>query len=98
MSSAPGTVLTVTVCLGRIAFDGFLQHLVRTGQCERKPRFKFAHGAEYALPGDRYLIASFHPSLQNTNTGKLTRSMLSQVFDRARTLTTSTETPRNLRR
>jgi uracil-DNA glycosylase len=92
------TNLRVTVCLGRIAFDGFLQHLVRTGQCERKPRFKFAHGAEYALPGDRYLIASFHPSLQNTNTGKLTHSMLSQVFDRARTLTTSTETPRNLRR
>ena len=67
------TNLKVVVCLGRIAFDGYLEHLARTGQSERKPRFKFAHGAEYALPGGRFLIASFHPSLQNTNTGKLTR-------------------------
>ena len=81
------TNLRVVVCLGRIAFDSYLQHLVRTGQCERKPRFKFSHGAEYALPGGRYLIASFHPSLQNTNTGKLTRAMLFEVFDRARVLT-----------
>ncbi len=70
--------------MGRIAFDGYLEHLVRTGQSDRKPRFKFAHGAEYALPGNRVLIASFHPSLQNTNTGKLTRRMLLDVFERAR--------------
>src|SRR5271154_6898518 len=80
------TNLRVIVCLGRIAFDSYLQHLARTGQCERKPRFKFSHGAEYALPGGRYLIASFHPSLQNTNTGKLSRGMLFDVFDRARAL------------
>jgi uracil-DNA glycosylase family 4 len=92
------TNLNVVVCLGRIAFDGYLQHLARTGQCERKPRFKFAHGAEYALPGGRYLIASFHPSLQNTNTGKLTRSMLADVFERARELTALAEMPRTLRR
>ena len=90
--------LRVTVCLGRISFDSFLQHLERTGECDRKPRFKFSHGAEYALPGGRYLIASFHPSLQNTNTGKLTRSMLSEVFVRARSLASSTETSRTLRR
>jgi uracil-DNA glycosylase family 4 len=90
--------LRVIVCLGRISFDSFLQHLARTGQCERKPRFKFAHGAEYALPGGRYLIASFHPSLQNTNTGRLTSTMLFQVFDRARTLASPTEAPRTLRR
>ena len=52
------TNLKVVVCLGRIAFDGYLEHLTRTGQSERKPRFKFAHGAEYALPGGRYMIAS----------------------------------------
>ncbi len=92
------TNLSVVVCLGRIAFDGYLHHLARTGQCERKPRFKFAHGAEYALPGGRYLIASFHPSLQNTNTGKLTRSMLLDVFERARELTAAAEEPRTLRR
>jgi uracil-DNA glycosylase len=90
--------MNVVVCLGRIAFDGYLQHLARTGQCERKPRFKFAHGAEFALPGDRYLIASFHPSLQNTNTGKLTKSMLLDVFERARELATREEQPRTLRR
>ncbi len=90
--------LNVVVCLGRIAFDGYLQHLARTGQCERKPRFKFAHGAEFALPGGRYLIASFHPSLQNTNTGKLTKSMLLDVFERARELTAEAEQPRTLRR
>ena len=92
------TRLNVVVCLGRIAFDGYLQHLTRTGQCERKPRFKFAHGAEYALPGGRYLIASFHPSLQNTNTGKLTQSMLMDVFERARELTSVADMPRSLRR
>jgi uracil-DNA glycosylase len=90
--------LKVIVCLGRIAFDGYLEHLARTGQSERKPRFKFAHGGEYALPGGRFLIASYHPSLQNTNTGKLTRSMFFDVFDRARTLVNSSDTPRTLRR
>jgi uracil-DNA glycosylase family 4 len=80
--------LRVVVCLGRIAFDGFLDHLVRTGEAERRPRFKFGHGAEYPLP-DGLLIASFHPSLQNTNTGKLTRPMLLQVFERARVLADS---------
>jgi uracil-DNA glycosylase family 4 len=92
------TNLRVVVCLGRIAFDSYLQHLARTGQSERKPRFKFTHGAEYALPGGRFLVASYHPSLQNTNTGKLTRGMLFDVFDRAGVLAASAETPRTLRR
>jgi uracil-DNA glycosylase len=92
------TNLRVVICLGRIAFDSYLQHLTRTGQCERKPRFKFAHGAEYALPGGRFLIASYHPSLQNTNTGKLTRGMFFDVFDRARALISTGETGRTLRR
>jgi uracil-DNA glycosylase len=43
------------------------------------------------------LIASFHPSLQNTNTGKLTRSMLFEVFDRARILADSPASTRTLR-
>ena len=90
--------LRVVVCLGRIAFDGYLQHLVRSGQCERKPRFKFTHGAEYALPGGRFLIASYHPSLQNTNTGKLTRGMLFDVFDRAAVLANTADAPRTLKR
>jgi uracil-DNA glycosylase len=92
------TNLRVVVCLGRIAFDSYLQHLVGTRQSERKPRFKFAHGAEYPLPGGRILIASFHPSLQNTNTGKLTRGMLFEVFERARGLAAAQESAPRLRR
>lgn len=78
--------LRVVVCLGRIAFDGLLAHLARTGKAAPLPRSKyvFAHGAEFALPGGRAAIASYHPSLQNTNTGKLTRPMLLDVFRRAR--------------
>jgi uracil-DNA glycosylase len=89
--------LRVVVCLGRIAFDSYLEHLQRTGQSERKPRFKFTHGAEYALPGGRFLIASFHPSLQNTNTGRLTRKMFLEIFERARMLANSPINARTLR-
>jgi uracil-DNA glycosylase len=48
--------------------------------------FAFAHGAEYKLPGGLIAIACYHPSLQNTNTGKLTRAMLLKVFKRAKKL------------
>jgi uracil-DNA glycosylase len=92
------TNLRVVVCLGRIAFENYLQHLVRTGQSERKPRFKFSHGDEFTLPGGRHLIASFHPSLQNTNTGKLTREMFLKVFDRARLLANAAEATPSPRR
>lgn len=76
--------LRVVVCLGKIAFDGFLNHQMRTGRIAARAEFAFRHGAEYALPGGLVLLASFHPSLQNTNTGKLTRGMLLDVFRRAR--------------
>ena len=78
--------LRVVVCLGRIAFDGLLGHLVRTGMMKSRAGFAFAHGAEHKLPGGLIAIASYHPSLQNTNTGKLTRPMLLKVFKRARKL------------
>ena len=80
------TGLRVVVCLGRIAFDGLLAHAVRTGKLTTRAGFVFAHGAEYELPGGLIAIASYHPSLQNTNTGKLTRAMLLKVFQRARQL------------
>lgn len=76
--------LRVVVCLGKIAFDGFTQHLVRTRKIASRSKFKFAHGAEYGLPGGVTLFASYHPSLQNTNTGKLTVPMFLTVFRRAR--------------
>lgn len=76
--------LRVVVCLGKIAFDGFTQHLVRTGRIASRSKLRFAHGAEYNLPGGLTLLASYHPSLQNTNTGKLTVEMFLAVFRRAR--------------
>jgi uracil-DNA glycosylase family 4 len=80
------TNLRVVVCLGRIAFDGLLAHEMRTGTLKKRTEFVFAHGAEYKLPSGLIAIASYHPSLQNTNTGKLTREMLLKVFMRARKL------------
>jgi len=80
------TDLRVVVCLGRIAFDGLLAAEARLGRLPKRTAFVFAHGAEYELPGGLIAISSYHPSLQNTNTGKLTRPMLLNVFKRARKL------------
>ena len=78
--------LRVVVCLGRIAFDGLLAHAQRTGELSQRSTFVFGHGAEYTLRSGLIAIASYHPSLQNTNTGKLTHPMLLNVFKRARYL------------
>jgi uracil-DNA glycosylase len=76
----------VVVCLGKIAFDGFVAHLIRTEQIERRSELQFGHGVEYRVPGNRWLMGSYHPSLQNTNTGKLTKAMFLRIFLRAREL------------
>ena len=78
--------LRVVVCLGKIAFDGYVAHLIRTGVIARRGNLNFAHAAEFAMPKGRHLLATYHPSLQNTNTGKLTKAMFLKVFQRARTL------------
>jgi uracil-DNA glycosylase family 4 len=78
--------LRVVVCLGKIAFDGFVGHAVRTGRAPSRSGFVFAHGAEFKMGGGLSVIASYHPSLQNTNTGKLTRAMFLAIFKRARLL------------
>lgn len=78
--------LRAIVCFGKIAFDGVVGHLVRTRQIERRGELVFGHGVEYRIPGDRWLLASYHPSLQNTNTGTLTAAMMLRVFRRARQL------------
>jgi uracil-DNA glycosylase family 4 len=78
--------LRVVVCLGKIAFDGFLSQQLRAGNIAARSKFQFRHGAEYALPSGVTLLASYHPSLQNTNTGKLTRVMFLDIFRRARVL------------
>lgn len=72
------------VCLGKIGFDGVVAHLIRTGEIRRRGELQFGHGVSYRLPSGRFLMASYHPSLQNTNTGKLTREMLLEVFLDAR--------------
>lgn len=76
--------LKVMVCLGKIGFDGVVAHLIRTGEIARRGELPFGHGVCYELPSGRFLMASYHPSLQNTNTGKLTREMMLEVFGRAR--------------
>jgi uracil-DNA glycosylase len=78
--------LRVVVCLGRIAFEGLLGHAQRTRQINSRSGYTFRHGAEFVLPGGLHVVTSFHPSLQNTNTGKLTRPMLLDIFKRAREL------------
>ena len=80
------TDLRVVVCLGKIAFDGYIAHLLRTAKISSRKGLVFRHGAEYAVPAGQHLLASYHPSLQNTNTGLLTRKMLRRVFARARVL------------
>lgn len=67
------------VVLGRIAFDTYL-----TIKGERKSAYPFAHGA--CFPGNPSLICSYHPSQQNTQTGRLTQTMLTAVFLQARQL------------
>jgi uracil-DNA glycosylase family 4 len=73
----------VVVCLGKIAWDGYLAHLLALGVIERRSAFVFGHGAEYTLPGGMTLLGSYHPSLRNTNTGRLNRPMFMRVFVRA---------------
>jgi uracil-DNA glycosylase len=76
----------VVVCLGKIAFDGYLSHLVARGVIERKSTYRFAHGASYMLPNEVHLLCSYHPSLRNTNTGRLDRNMFTRIFVQAREL------------
>ena len=72
----------VIVALGRFAFDAAIASVGLDEPSSRRPEFK--HAAEVRLAGGVILIASFHPSQQNTFTGKLTEPMFDQVFTRAK--------------
>lgn len=78
--------LRVIVALGRIGFEAYLNYLMRKKEIVSKREYEFRHGAEYALPDGRLLLASYHPSNQNTQTGKLTKEMFLKIFKRAREL------------
>src|SRR5436309_2708667 len=81
--------LRVVVALGKVAHDGFLAAERARGAPLRRPLPRFAHGAEHRLASGLVLLSSYHPSQQNTFTGKLTRPMLDAVFARARALVTA---------
>ena len=77
--------LKAVVALGKIAFDSYLDILKARGTIASRAGFVFAHDREFRLaPGQPVLISSYHPSQQNTSTGKLTEAMLTAVFRRAR--------------
>ena len=79
------TNLRIVVALGKIAFDTYWR-VVAGRELTPRPRPRFAHGFVFEAENIPSLIASYHPSQQNTHTGKLTPSMLADVFKKARKL------------
>jgi uracil-DNA glycosylase len=78
------TRLRVVVVLGQVAHAGFLAARRAAGRALPRPLPRFAHGAQHRLPDGLVLVCSYHPSQQNTFTGRLTRPMLDRVFRTAR--------------
>ena len=76
----------VVVALGKFAFDAYLAHLKRTAVIDSKAGLIFGHAKQYALPNGVTLLASYHPSNQNTATGKLTAGMFEDVFRMAKAM------------
>ena len=75
----------VVLCLGAFAWDGVLRVLSARGGTIPRPKPRFAHGAE-AVVGGLTLLGTYHPSQQNTFTGRLTPDMLDAVLQRAEEL------------
>lgn len=74
----------VVLGLGRIGFDAYLSAAAAIGLPVPRPRPRFAHGVAVDLPWGVALLGTYHPSRQNTQTGKLTWSMFEAVFAEAR--------------
>jgi uracil-DNA glycosylase family 4 len=80
--------LKAVIALGKLAFDAYLAILQHRGLIERRSIFVFHHNEEHRTgPNQPVLISSYHPSQQNTQTGKLTEQMFRAVFARAKRLT-----------
>ncbi len=75
----------VMLALGKVAFDSCLALCARSGRPVPKPRPRFAHGVVVDL-GNKIVLGSYHPSQQNTFTGRLTRAAFHAVFEQAREL------------
>jgi uracil-DNA glycosylase family 4 len=78
--------LEIVLVLGRIGWERYLKSSGLWAELPVAQRPPFGHGAEVRLPGGPTLICSYHPSRQNTNTGRLTREMWHGVFARCRQL------------
>ena len=74
----------VFVCLGNYGYTSMMRRLVRRGDDVGRPRPRFGHGTEVRLPTGSVVLMSYHPSQQNTFTGRLTEPMLDHIFERAR--------------
>lgn len=75
----------VYLATGALAWNELLATLPEIGiEVPGPPRPKFGHGAEVALPGRRWLMGTYHPSRQNTQTGRLTRAMFDAIFRKVR--------------
>ena len=86
--------LKVLVALGKIAFDTYLDVLKARGAIPSRAPFVFGHNCQFVTaPNQPVLVSSYHPSQQNTSTGKLTEQMLMDVFRRARRLARRADHP-----
>jgi uracil-DNA glycosylase len=76
----------IIIALGQIAFTAFQKNWREMGESPGDTRLEFHHGGEWKMPGGITLMSSYHPSQQNTQTGKLTRPMFHQIFRRAHSI------------
>ncbi len=81
--------LQLVLALGSIAHDSYLELLKAEGKEITKARYRFAHGALHEIEGALPMLDSYHVSIQNTNTGKLTPKMFDAVLERAKAFVTS---------
>lgn len=74
----------VILALGRIGWDAYLDLLKEEGKIESRADYRFGHGVEKAMPDGTRLVGVYHPSQQNTQTGRVTLKMYKEVLERVR--------------